>query len=510
MIDIPDRKEKKTSALPLSKKRLAALFTISQKINSINTIKELLHEIVNIVITNLEAERGLIILTDIRGEELHVVASESFSDRSLSFSRSIVKTVLDRDQTVKSADLTKDAQFKNIKSAHDLNILSFICVPLKIVGEERPLGTLYIDQRIHKKIFTDEDVLFLESIANLAAIAINNTSLMEKLRTERVQLLEEVGKKYSLAEIIGQGKAMQKILAVMRLIINDDSTVLLTGESGTGKEVIARAMHFSSIRKDKPFIAINCGALPETLLETELFGSVRGAFTGAVDKQGLLQSAQSGTVFLDEIHHTSEAMQVKLLRFLQEREVRRVGGTKSVRVDVRLICASNEDLQKAVNDDKFRKDFFYRINIVTVNVPPLREHKEDIPLLAEHFLHKYCQEKNKKCHGFSKEALSALVEYDWADNNVRELENEIERLSVFMKNGATVELEDLAQKIQHKTSALEKRFDIISTALSFADLEKKYIRQVIEQAKGNKAKAARIMGIPRSTLQGKMKKLKLK
>jgi transcriptional regulator with PAS, ATPase and Fis domain len=336
---------------------------------------------------------------------------------------------------------------------------------------------------------------------------------MEQLVNENIQLREEVGKKYSFPGVIAQSKAMQKVFKDMRKILNDDSTVLLTGESGTGKEVIAKAIHYNGNRKSKPFLAINCGALPETLLEAELFGSARGAFTGAVDKQGLFQAAQGGTLFLDEIHHTSEAMQIKLLRVLQEREIRRVGGTKNTKVNVRLVCATNEDLPKAVEEKRFRQDFYYRINVITIHVPPLRDRRDDITALAHHFLDKYSREKNKALRGFDQRALETLSNYDWAENNVRELENEIARLVIYAKEGSTIKISHLSEKVRKGVPRIESDKAIFlkgkGTPLTYVQLEREYINNILSLVDGNQTEAAKLMGIPRTTLRSKMKKFGL-
>jgi transcriptional regulator with PAS, ATPase and Fis domain len=357
------------------------------------------------------------------------------------------------------------------------------------------------------RTFTPEDAVFLEAFANLAAIAISNAKQVEQLVGENIRLRSEVGKQYEFSGIIGKSEAMQKVFRDMEKVMNDNCTVLITGESGTGKELIARAVHNNGNRKDRTFIAINCGALPETLLEAELFGSMKGAFTGAVDKKGLLQAGDGGTVFLDEIPHTSHAMQVKLLRFLQDREVRRVGGTKTIPVDVRLICASNQDLHKVIQDGRFRQDFYYRINVVTINIPPLRERREDIAILAQHFLEKYTRAKKKKFTQFDKNALDSLLHFDWTGNNVRELENEIERAVIFAPDRKTIMLDDLSDKIRQGTSAGEFVMDSRGAVPTYENFEKQYIRSVLARVKGNKAEAARLMGIPRSTLRSKMRKL---
>lgn len=503
--------ENQELSLPLD--RLMALFQISQRINQIYDSQKLLEEILHTAITSLKAERGMIILTDESGESYRTVASESLQKEDPTFSASIVRATLESKKTILSADLYSDPKFKEVKSIKGLHILSLICVPLILAAQNKPLGTLYVDQRLQVKRFSPEDAAFLEAFANLAAIAISNANLMEQLVSENIELRQEVAKKYTFPGVIGQSKAMQKIFRAMKQILNDDSTVLITGESGTGKEVIAKAIHYNGKRKEKPFLAINCGALPETLLEAELFGSVRGAFTGAVDKQGLFQAAEGGTLFLDEINHTSEAMQIKLLRVLQEREIRRVGGTKNIKVNVRLICATNEDLSKAIQAGHFRQDFYYRINVVTINVPALRERRDDIPVLANHFLKKYAEEKGKKCPGFDQKALEILINYNWTENNVRELENEIERAIIFVKDGNPIKLKDLSEKLKEIISAKKKVFNLVSDEqgkpLNYEEFEKKYIKYILSIAGENKAKAAKIMDIPRSTLRGKMRKFGL-
>lgn len=486
------------------------LFELSQRINQINDLQQLLNEILDSAIASINAERGLIILVDESGENYRTVASDQLKDKDTTFSKSIVKATLENRKTLLSADLRSDTRFKDADSIRELGIYSFICVPLIVPFKDRALGTLYVDQRVHVKTFSQGDAAFLEAFANLAAIAINNTHLMERLIDENIHLREEVGKIYDFPGVIGRSEIMQKVFHEAKQIMDDDCTVLLTGESGSGKEVIAKAIHYNGNRRDKPFLAINCGALPETLLEAELFGSVRGAFTGAVDKQGLFQAAGGGTLFLDEIHHTSEAMQIKLLRVLQEKEIRRVGGTKNSTVDARLICATNEDLQKMVQDKRFRQDFYYRINVVTIDVPALRDRRDDIPLLAQHFLEKYSRQKAKSIRGFDKKALIALSAYGWAENNVRELENEIEHAVIFAKDAESIGVNDLSMKIRKTTDAAVVGFiDEDGEALNYHDFERKYLEYVLLQAKGNKALAAKMMGIPRSTLRGKLRKYNL-
>ena len=505
----------KDTQVILSQDKLVALFKISQQINQMRKVGELLDEILYHAITTLSAERGLIILTDPSHRHYRTIASESMNDEELAFSTSIVDSTIASGKTRINPDVQSSSEFRESESVKGLNILSYICTPLFIPGSEKMLGTLYIDQRVYEKTFTREDGAFLEAFANLASIAIHNADMMERLRNENLGLRQEVARKYEFPGVIGKSRAMQDIFRDMHPILNDTCTVLITGETGTGKEVVAKAIHHNGKRKNKPFLAINCGAFPETLLEVELFGSTRGAYTGAIDKKGLFQAAEGGTLFLDEIHHTAEAMQVKLLRVLQEREIRRIGGTKNISVEARVICATNEDLQERIRQGNFRRDFYYRINIVTIDVPPLRRRKEDIELLAHHFLNKFSETKGKRLKGFDPAALAALKNHHWKENNVRELENEIERLVIFAENRNTVRLEDLSEKVRAgESDAGRPGVDLFAPddrgILPFREMEKSYIHFILSYTEGNKAEAARLMEIPRSTLRGKMRKLGMK
>ncbi len=302
--------------------------------------------------------------------------------------------------------------------------------------------------------------------------------------------------------LVGHSRQMIELYMEIARVASYRSTVLIAGESGTGKELVARAIHSNSPRKDAAFIAVNCGALIETLLEAELFGHAKGSFTGAVaDKKGLFEEAENGTLFLDEIGETSPALQVKLLRALQESEIKRVGSGKSTKVDVRVIAATHRSLEAEVKAGRFREDLFYRISVITLRVPPLRERREDIPLLALHFLQKACRETNKQLT-LSSEALSRLRNYEWS-GNVRELENTIEH-AVLHTRGKTITEEDLPVKM--KTAALSEGNEIASEASklfsdlpSLDELEKRYLLFVLEAAKGNKSRASEILQIDRRT-----------
>jgi two-component system, NtrC family, response regulator AtoC len=323
--------------------------------------------------------------------------------------------------------------------------------------------------------------------------ALDQKRLVEENQLYRQELIT----KYKLENIVGRTSAMLQVYKTIARVADSRSTVLVTGESGTGKELIARAIHFNSSRAAMPFVAVDCGALVETLLESELFGHVRGAFTGAVgNKKGLFEEADGGTCFLDEIGDISSAMQAKLLRVLQEHEIKRVGGTDTIKIDVRIVAATNKNLEERVEAKKFREDLFYRLNVVTIHLPPLRERAEDIPLLADHFLRKYMGEDKKTVSQISPGAMEFLLTYGWP-GNVRELENVIER-SVTLSHRSVILPDDLPRRIR-----AEKGGDLaqaLPSHLPLAELEKIYIQKILEETGGNKKKAADILGIDRRTL----------
>jgi len=325
-----------------------------------------------------------------------------------------------------------------------------------------------------------------------------------RLHRELESLRDEVEHRYRFGNIIGKSKQMQAVFELIRRVAHVRSTVLVMGRSGTGKELVAKAIHYNGARKDKPFVAINCAAIPEMLLESELFGHVKGAFTGATgSKPGLFEEADGGTLLLDEIGELPPAMQAKLLRTLQERTIRRVGATRSVEVDVRLIAATNQPLDERVRNGVFRKDLFYRLNVISIELPPLIKHPEDIPLLAQHFLEKYAGEHGRRVPELSAEALKVLLNYEWP-GNVRELENTIERALALNISGV-IRPEDLPA-MQHLDAAHLLRSGNADN-MSLRELEDRYILEVLERTRGNQVKAAQILGIDRKTLYRKLKTL---
>jgi transcriptional regulator with PAS, ATPase and Fis domain len=321
-------------------------------------------------------------------------------------------------------------------------------------------------------------------------------------------LRKELKKAGDLKTIVGKSEEMEKVFRMVEKVAETESTILIYGESGTGKELIAREIHFRSSRANNPFVSINCGALPESLLESELFGHVKGSFTGAIrDKEGLFKVAQGGSFFLDEVGETSPTIQVKLLRVLQEREIIPVGGTNPIKVDVRLIAATNADLEKAVSHEKFRADLFYRLNVIPIHLPPLRKRKDDVPLLVNHFLKKYNERTSAETpKTISREAMEVLAAYAWP-GNVRELENVIER-AVILEESPEIKVESLPEKLRSRgeahTSLITDRAEV-----TLEELEREYLLKVLEDTNWQKKRASSILGINASTLYRKIQRYNL-
>ena len=327
-----------------------------------------------------------------------------------------------------------------------------------------------------------------------------------KMLIENIYLREELDKQTEFDMVTGKSKTMEKVLDIVKRISPSGSTVLITGESGTGKEILAREIHNHSPRRNAPFVVVDCGALVETLFESELFGHIKGSFTGAHEtKHGRFEVANGGTIFLDEISNSSLNIQAKLLRVIQEREVTRVGSTKPIKVDVRILAATNENLADLVRKEKFREDLFYRLSVVPLNLAPLRERKEDIPFLIDHFVKKFSLKARKKISGVSPQVKKALMEYNWP-GNIRELENTIER-AIVLSRGKKIELEDL---VYHGISADSSLLlPVGGKYKSLEGIEKEYIKTVLHAQHGNKSQTAKILGIDRKTLMAKVKKYKI-
>lgn len=436
--------------------------------------------------------------------------------------RNLLKKVLNKqDFSVETASNGKEALRKIQENPFDI-IIADVRMPemngmevLKAVKETRPEISMIImtafgsiDSAVEAMKKGAYDYITKPFKMSEISIVVQKALEGKRLREEVASLRKEVSSKYKFDNIIGKSKVMQDVFDLIRRVSGSKSTVLIYGKSGTGKELVAKAVHYNSPRKNKRFLSVNCAAIPDTLLESELFGHVRGAFTGAVvTKKGLFEESGGGTIFLDEVGNVSPSMQVKLLRVLQEREIRRVGGTDDIAIDLRLIAASNQDLEEAVKRGEYREDLFYRLNVITINLPGLRERQDDIPLLANHFLEKYGQGEKEGIQSISKEAMTLLVNYPWP-GNVRELENAIER-AVALGLHQEILAEDLPENIRSAKKTFAE-MEILHEDITMKELERDYIIKILKKTKGHKINAAKILGIDRRTLYRKLESYNVK
>lgn len=521
---------------------LLVLHKINQAINSQTKLRTLLDLIVDSAIALSHAERGFLILG--REEKISFEVARNFAREpieipELRVSRSITARVRESGKPLLSLNASEDERFREFASVHDLQLLSVICLPLRIRGEIE--GVLYVDNRLQEGSFSREDLQLLEALCEQASIAIDNAKKITELeevnqklqsQTKEIELLnaqlsgeleksglelesvrtvlsQEQGRK-RFPKIVGESEAMKALFKSLERVLPNDFPVLIEGESGTGKELIARAIHANSPRKEKPFVSENCAAISDSLLESELFGHVRGAFTGAHrPRRGLVEAAHGGTLFLDEVGEMSDGMQKKLLRFLQEGEFRPVGSDRVVKSELRVLAASNRKLSDLVREGKFREDLYYRLNVLHLEIPPLRHRKEDLPLLVDHFLSLWAKELGQTKKKISADFLRALERYSWP-GNIRELENELRKCLVL--DGNPLNADSISSTVrQGSFQSFAEEADTSTGGLpaKIAKLEMKSIQAALEQAHGNKSAAAEILGITRFSLQRRMEKLGL-
>jgi len=443
-------------------------------------------------------------------------------------SRSIVGAVLEKGQAFRSDDAVRDEAFVPSASVAEMKLRSVLCVPMRVGGEVR--GALYVDNRFAHGQFDESAQELLEAFADQAALALERVRLIEDnlranqgLEAANAQLKNALRYQSqaldSLSEglghggfeltreypsIVGRGRVMRAMLAILDRVVEGDFPVLLLGESGTGKELVAAALHQESPRGSGPFIGVNCGAIAEGLLESELFGVVKGAFTGAVkDRAGLIEAAQGGVLFLDEIGEMSLGLQAKLLRVLQERRVRRVGGNQEIAIDARIVSATNRDLAREVAAGRFREDLYYRLKVVQIEVPPLRERREDLPVLLDHFLTRLCAEGNRKKPEVTRECMERLLAHDWP-GNVRELSNEITRM--FALGGDELGADLVAHLARSPRSASQSSLRGL-VGRRMEDIEAEVIRATLEATGGKRGEAAKMLGIPRRTFYNRLRAL---
>lgn len=495
-------------ALFLMARDLTALMKVSTAINAIRGLAELQQRLLELLFEVVPAQRGAIMLSG--GEEPADLAAMFGLDRdgNVDTTIKVSKTIVDRVLAEGVAIVSNELASESSNAAASLlatHTNALLCVPLKML--ERTLGVIYLDTSTANTRFDNDHLQLVSAIAGIAAVAIENVRHLEWLEGENQRLRADSEIEHNM---VGEGAALRRVYQFIAKAAPTDSTVLISGESGTGKELAARAIHRNSKRADKPFMAVNCAALTESLLESELFGHEKGAFTGALaQKKGRLEVADGGTVFLDEIGELSPPLQVKLLRVLQEREFERVGGTRTIKIDIRLVAATNKDLETAIADGSFRKDLYYRLNVVKLEMPALRERPEDIPLLASYFAMKYADKCNRRVTGVSAAARARLVSYDWP-GNVRELENAIERAVVM---GSTEQLlaEDLPDAIVETAVAPDSAVGPPARYHeAVAETKKQIITSAMEQAKGSYTEAAKLLGVHPNYLHRLIRNLDLK
>lgn len=496
-------------ALYVMARDLSALMKISTTINAIRGVEKLQKTLLDLLFEVVPAERGVVLLTEPgANEEESEFASvfgldrEKGPDASIKVSRKITKWVLKHKESILITNQGEASKFESSDSLFEDHPVSVMCVPLIML--DRMLGVIYLDTSEPNTLFDQDHLQLVSAISAITAVAIENARHIEWLVSENQRLIADFNIEHNL---VGESRPIREVLQFISKVAPTDSTVLLSGESGTGKELVARAIHLNSRRADKAFMAVNCAALAESLLESELFGHEKGSFTGALmQRKGRLEIADNGTVFLDEIGELSPAMQVKLLRVLQEREFERVGGTRSIKVDIRLIAATNRNLEEAVANGTFRQDLYYRLNVVSLEMPPLRDRPEDISLLSNYFASKYAKKCNRRVMGISAEAQARLLSYDWP-GNVRELENAIERAVVL---GSTERIlpEDLPESVleSEPTAAAPgtKYHDAV------AQTKKQIILSAMQQAKGSYTEAAKILDVHPNYLHRLIRNLNLK
>jgi Nif-specific regulatory protein len=528
------------AAVVMADQELSILMEIARILSSTLDLRDAFGKMMQIISDKLDMHRGALVLLDestgrLRTEAAVGLTPDEIERGKYALGEGITGNVVATGRPRIIADLRTEPDFLNKTGRLGPDVqagaTSFLCVPIKI--ENRTAGALSVDRPFVSEERLHSDHRFLDIVAAFLAQAIQiNRMVMrqkEELLEENAQLRAQVRDRYRFENIIGDSPAMHEVFGTVGQVANSRATVILLGETGTGKEMIAKAIHYNSPRKDKPFVRVNCGAMTTTLLESELFGHVKGSFTGAIrDKIGRFEAADQGTIFLDEIGTMEPQLQVKLLRVLQERELERVGDTQTLKVDVRVIAATNVDLQEEVARGNFREDLFYRLNVVSIYLPPLRNRREDIPRLIDYFLDKYNAVNERRLRRISRDMLNVLLRYPWP-GNVRELENAIERAVVLSTSeDFTEELLPLSVRMfaaQRRTNQASESIETLTRRLAdqaMADydmregeiyqlvidqIEHALIDRALAKCNGVKTKAADFLGINRNTLNKKVKEL---
>jgi Nif-specific regulatory protein len=493
-------------------RKLADLLEISRILASTLNLRAALTRVLEVLEKEHGALFGAVSLLDAATDELVVEAASGLSWAAARKARykpgeGITGRVVQSGRPVVVPQVSREPLFLNRMGVYRKagGEMTFIAVP--VLADSRTIGALSVGLRYHKDRHYDQEAKLLELVAALVGQAVRVHSLIEaerqRLVEENTQLRHELKERYELANVVGNSRPMQEVYEALRQVAPSSTTVLIRGESGTGKEMIAHAIHYNSPRAEKPFIKVSCAALPESLIESELFGYEKGAFTDArTQKKGRFERAHGGSLFLDEIGELSPSTQVKLLRVLQEREFERLGGTHPVKVDVRLVAATNKDLELAVQAGTFREDLYYRLNVFSIYLPPLRERRPDILLLADHFVEKYALAHGKDVRRIATTAIDMLMAYHWP-GNVRELENCVER-AVLVCDGGVIHAHHLPPTLQ--TAEVSGTLPRLSLEKAVESFERDLIQDALKTARGNKARAARLLDTTERILSYKSRK----
>jgi transcriptional regulator with GAF, ATPase, and Fis domain len=495
------------TTLPPSARRardLNSLLKVATGIGGIRDQDSLQWQLLGFIFDVVPAERGAVLLCDHPEEFTSTAAWDRIRGpgHPVRVSSTVVQRALKERIGLVVSDVLGNEALRQVKTLSELKVRSLLCVPLVVA--DRVLGAIYLDTTSPTVQFDEDHLQVMTAVAGIASLAFDNVRHWEKLRQENQELRAVIELEHNM---VGGSPAMRKVFDFIRRVAPTDSTVLIQGESGTGKELVARAVHRNSSRADRPFIAINCAAIAESLLESELFGHEKGAFTGAAaQKKGKVEVAEGGTLFLDEIGELAPGLQAKLLRVLQEREFERLGGTKPIKLNIRLVAATNRNLSEAVKAGTFRNDLYYRLNVVTLNVPPLRERREDISVLADHFAAKASRKCGMRAKPLSSEALGCLMHYDWP-GNVRELENALERALVLGSTDSILP-DDLPEAVLEAGSTTPASTDRYHGSIK--ETKKQLILQALHRANGSYIEAAKALGMHPNSLLRLIRTLDLK
>jgi transcriptional regulator with GAF, ATPase, and Fis domain len=471
---------------------LRKLFEFSQRLMDIRDVSELLRELMDAVVDVTRADKGFLILVRDGVPEIAVARSlrqEDIPHGVRHLSDSILAKVMEQRKPVIVSDALHDAEFRTSESVMNLKLCSVMCAPL--IAQGQLLGLLYVGNDNVVNLFEERSLDVLSIFASQASLILQSALVLDQLKSDRDKLKERLDTK-RFGDLVGSCPGLVEVFKRVEKVATTDISVLITGETGTGKELIAREVHQRSPRKNGPFVVVNCGAIPENLMESELFGHVRGAFTGAVaTRLGKFQQADGGTLFLDEVGEMSVGLQVKLLRALQERVVTKVGDNKPERCDIRVVAATHRNLEERIRTGEFREDLYYRLNVVNLHLPPLRERGDDVIVIAKFLLGKYADEYGGKVRGFTPNAVIAMRKYAWP-GNVRQLENRIKKALVLCER-SLIGPEDL----DLFPEALEP---IMSLSQAREDFQRRYVLEVLERNNGNRTKTARDLGVDPRTI----------